>query len=115
MLEEGISAMKDLLGLMSKAKEMQAKFQALQEEIATLEATGQAGGGLVQATLTGKFELRALKIDPTLMRADEGEILEDLIIAAHNDAKGKVEYEMNTKMQEMTAGLPIPPGLKFPF
>src|SRR5262249_40976357 len=107
--------MKDLMGLMGKAKEMQAKFQALQDEIATLEATGQSGGGLVQVTLSGKFEMRSLKIDTTLMRADEGEILEDLIMAAHNDAKAKVEALMQEKTRELTAGLPLPPGMKLPF
>jgi DNA-binding YbaB/EbfC family protein len=107
--------MKDLLGLMGKAKEMQAKFQALQDEIAGLEATGQAGGGLVQVTLSGKFEMRSLKIDTTLMRPDEGEILEDLIVAAHNDAKTKVEALMQEKTRELTAGLPLPPGMKLPF
>ena len=107
--------MKDLLGLMGKAKEMQAKFQALQDEIANLEATGQSGGGLVQVTLSGKFELRSLKIDTTLMRPDEGEILEDLIIAAHNDAKTKVEALMQEKTRELSAGLPLPPGMKLPF
>ena len=107
--------MKDLLGLMGKAKEMQAKFQALQEEIAALEATGQAGGGLVKVTLSGKFELRSLRIDTTLMRPDEGEILEDLIIAAHNDAKAKVEAAMQEKTRDLTAGLPLPPGMKLPF
>jgi DNA-binding YbaB/EbfC family protein len=107
--------MKDLLGLMGKAKEMQAKFQAMQEEVAAMEATGQAGGGLVSVTLTGKFEMKALKIDPSLFKEDEVEILEDLILAAHNDAKSKSEAEINAKMQEMTAGLPLPPGMKFPF
>jgi DNA-binding YbaB/EbfC family protein len=107
--------MKDLLGLMSKAKEMQAKFQALQEQIAEIEATGQSGGGLVKVTLSGKFELRSLKIDTTLMRPDEGEILEDLIIAAHNDAKAKVEAAMQEKTRDLTAGLPLPPGMKLPF
>ena len=107
--------MKDLLGLMSKAKEMQAKFQAMQDEIATLEATGQAGGGLVSITLTGKFEMKALKIDPSLIKADEAEILEDLILAAHNDAKNKVEQVMQEKTKALTAGLPIPPGMKLPF
>lgn len=107
--------MKDLLGLLGKAKEMQTKFQALQEEIATIEASGQSGGGLVQVTLSGKFEMRALKIDPTLMRADEGEILEDLIVAAHNDAKVKVEALMQQKTSELTSGLNLPPGLKLPF
>ncbi len=107
--------MKDLLGLMGKAKEMQAKFQAMQEEMASLEATGQAGGGLVQVTLSGKFEMKALKIDPSLLKEDEAEILEDLILAAHNDAKAKMEATMQEKTKALTAGLPIPPGMKLPF
>lgn len=107
--------MKDLLGLMGKAKEMQAKFQSLQEEIAGLSATGQAGGGLVSVTLTGKFEMTALKIDPSLFKEEDVEILEDLILAAHNDAKAKVEATMQEKTRELTAGLPIPPGMKLPF
>ena len=107
--------MKDLLGLMGKAKEMQAKFQALQEEVATVEAAGQAGGGLVKVTLTGKFEMKKLEIDPELFKEDEVEILEDLILAAHNDAKAKVEEIMQEKTKELTAGLPIPPGMKLPF
>ena len=107
--------MKDLLGLMGKAKEMQAKMQAMQEEIAVMEASGQAGGGLVSVTLTGKFEMKALKIDASLFKEDEVEILEDLILAAHNDAKAKVEQIMQQKTSELTAGLPIPPGMKLPF
>ncbi len=107
--------MKDLLGMMSKAKEMQAKFQALQEEIAGMEASGQSGGGLVTVALTGKFEMKALKIDPSLFREDDIEVLEDLILAAHNDAKTKVEAAMQEKTKELTAGLPIPSGFKLPF
>ncbi|MEO3997636.1 YbaB/EbfC family nucleoid-associated protein [Mesorhizobium sp. CAU 1732] len=107
--------MKDLLGMMSKAKEMQAKFAQLQDEIATIEASGQSGGGLVQVTLSGKFELRSLKIDPSLFKEDDVEVLEDLILAAHNDAKSKVEAAMQEKTRELTAGLPIPPGMKLPF
>jgi DNA-binding YbaB/EbfC family protein len=107
--------MKDLLGLMGKAKEMQAKFQAMQEEIAMMEATGQAGGGMVKVTITGKFEMKKLDIDPSLFKEDDVEILEDLIIAAHNDAKSKVEQSMQEKTRELTAGLPIPPGMKLPF
>jgi nucleoid-associated protein EbfC len=107
--------MKDLLGLMGKAKEMQAKFQAMQEEIAALEATGQAGGGLVRVTLSGKFEIKTLKIDPSLFKEDDVEVLEDLIVAAHNDAKAKVEATMQEKTKELTAGFPVPPGLKLPF
>ncbi len=107
--------MKDLMGLMGKAKEMQAKFQTMQEEIATIEASGQSGGGLVNVTLSGKGEMKSLKIDPSLFKEDEVEILEDLILAAHADAKGKVEAVMQQKTQELTAGLPIPPGFKLPF
>ena len=107
--------MKDLLGLMGKAKEMQAKFQAVQEEMVTLEATGQAGGGMVTVTLSGKFEMKSLKIDPSLFKEDEVEILEDLLLAAHNDAKSKVEQVLAEKTREMTAGLPLPPGMKLPF
>src|SRR6187431_1662390 len=102
--------MKDLLGLMGKAKEMQAKFQAMQEEIATLEATGQAGGGLVGVTLSGKFEMTKLSIDPSLFKEEEVEILEDLLLAAHNDARAKVETLMQEKTRALTAGMPLPPG-----
>ncbi|MEQ1941380.1 YbaB/EbfC family nucleoid-associated protein [Mesorhizobium sp. VNQ89] len=107
--------MKDLLGLMGKAKEMQAKFQAMQEDISTLEATGVAGGGLVSVTLTGKGEMKSLKIDPSLFKEEEVEILEDLLLAAHNDAKAKVDATVQEKTRELTAGLPIPPGMKLPF
>src|SRR6476660_9591535 len=107
--------MKDLLGMMGKAREMQAKFQQMQEELANVEASGQSSGGLVQVTLAGKFEMKSLKIDPSLFKEDDVEILEDLILAAHNDAKVKVEAIMQQKTQELTAGLPIPPGMKMPF
>ena len=107
--------MKDLMGLMGKAKEMQAKFQAMQEDIAMMEATGQAGGGMVKVVISGKFEMKKLDIDPSLFKEDDVEILEDLIIAAHNDAKSKVEQAMQEKTRELTAGLPIPPGMKLPF
>jgi len=107
--------MKDLMGLMGKAKEMQAKFQTMQEEMANLVATGQSGGGLVSVTLSGKSEMKALRIDPSLIKADEAEILEDLILAAYNDARAKVEALTQQKTQELTAGLPLPPGMKLPF
>ena len=107
--------MRDLMGLMGKAKEMQAKFQAMQEEMARMEVQGQAAGGSVTVTLSGKSEMKALKIDPSLFKEDDVEILEDLILAAHNDAKTKLEATMQEKTQEMTAGLPIPPGMKLPF
>ena len=107
--------MKDLLGLMSKAKEMQAKMQAMQEEMSSLEETGTAGGGMVSVVLTGKFEMKSLRIDPSLFKETEVEILEDLLLAAHNDAKAKVERTMQEKTQALTAGLPLPPGMKLPF
>jgi DNA-binding YbaB/EbfC family protein len=107
--------MKDLLGLMGKAKEMQAKFQTMQEELTLVQASGQSGGGLVTVTLSGKGEMKSLRVDPSLAKPEEVEILEDLIVAAHNDAKAKVEAIMQEKTRELTAGLPIPPGMKLPF
>ncbi len=107
--------MRDMMGMLSKAKEMQAKMQAMQEEIAQMEVSATSGGGLVSLTLLGKGTLISLKIDPSLLKEGEGEILEDLIIAAHNDAKAKLEAMMAEKTQALTAGLPIPPGMKLPF
>ncbi|PYE89273.1 YbaB/EbfC family nucleoid-associated protein [Phyllobacterium leguminum] len=107
--------MRDMMGMLGKAKEMQAKMQAMQEEIAALEATGNSGGGLVSVTLSGKGVMSALKIDPSLLKEDEAEILEDLIVAAHNEAKTKIEAVMAEKTQALTAGLPLPPGFKLPF
>lgn len=107
--------MRDMMGMLSKAKEMQAKMQAMQEEIAQMEVSATSGGGLVSLTLLGKGTLTGLKIDPSLLKEGEGEILEDLIIAAHNDAKAKLEAMKAEKTQALTAGLPIPPGMKLPF
>ncbi len=107
--------MKDLMGLMGKAKEMQEKMQAMQEEIAELESSGTSGGGLVTVVLTGKGEMKSLSVDPSLFKEDDVEILEDLILAAHNEAKAKAEAVMQEKTKELTAGLPLPPGMKLPF
>ncbi len=107
--------MKDIMGLMSKAKEMQEKMQALQEELAGLEIEGNSGGGMVKVTLNGKGHIANVEIDPSLITDQDTSILEDLIMAAHNDAKAKVEEETARKTQELTAGLPIPPGMKLPF
>ena len=104
--------MRDLMGIMKQVKDMQARMQALQEELAAAEVTGQSGGGLVVVTLNGKGDMTRLRIDPTLMKADEAEILEDLVVAATQDAKAKVESSMQEKMAEITGGLPIPPGMK---
>ncbi|MBO6640017.1 MAG: YbaB/EbfC family nucleoid-associated protein [Roseitalea sp.] len=107
--------MRDIMGLMSKAKEMQEKMQAMQAEMDQMTADGTAGGGMVTVTLTGKGAMKALKIDPSMFSEDDVEILEDLIIAAHSDAKAKIEQIVAEKTQEMTAGLPLPPGMKLPF
>jgi DNA-binding YbaB/EbfC family protein len=107
--------MKDLMGMMKKAQELQSKMQEFQQNLDTVIVEGRSGGGLVTVTLNGKGELRGLKIDPSLFREDDVEVLEDLIVTAHADAKAKSELEINSKMQEMTAGLPLPPGMKFPF
>ena len=107
--------MKDLMGMMKKAQELQERMQDFQQGLGDLVIEGQAGGGLVTVSLNGKGEMRGIKIDPSLFRDDDVEVLEDLIIAAHADAKARVEAETAAKMQEMTAGLPLPPGMKFPF
>ena len=107
--------MKDLLGMMKKAQELQGKMQDFQATLADLEIEGRSGAGLVTVTLSGKGDMKRLHIDPSLFKEDDVAILEDLILAAHNDAKSKSETEINAKMQEMTAGLPLPPGMKFPF
>ncbi|MGI9409449.1 MAG: YbaB/EbfC family nucleoid-associated protein [Hyphomicrobiaceae bacterium] len=104
--------MKDLMGMMKQVQEMQAKMQQLQQELADMEITGQSGAGMVTVTLNGKGEIRALKIDPSLMKPDETEIVEDLIIAATQDAKAKVDTSSQEKMQQLTGGLALPPGLK---
>ncbi len=107
--------MKDFMGMMKAAGEMQGKMEAMQAELANMIVLGQSGGGLVTVTLSGKGEMRGVKIDPTLFKEDGVEVLEDLIIAAHNDAKAKAEYEMQSRMAQVTAGLPLPPGMKLPF
>ncbi len=104
--------MKDVMGMMKQVQQLQARMQKVQEELQELEVSGQSGGGMVRVTLNGKGEARAVKIDPSLMRPDETEILEDLLLAAFQDAKLKVETTMQSKMQEVTGGLPLPPGLK---
>ena len=107
--------MRDIMGMMSKAKELQSKMQEMQEQVAVLEVEGSAGAGLVTVTMTAKGDLKRLAIDPSLLKADEGEIIEDLIIAAHADARSKAEKLLAEKMQALTGGLGLPPGLKLPF
>jgi len=107
--------MRDIMGMMGKVKEMQAKMEQMQADIAALEVEGKSGGGLVTVTMSGKGDLKGLKIDPSLFKEDDVEILEDLIVAAHKDAKDKAEAVTAEKTKALTAGLPIPPGMKLPF
>ena len=103
--------MKDLMGMMKQVGQMQARVQKMQEELASMEVDGQSGGGLVKITLSGKGDVRRVQIDPSLAKADEVEILEDLIVAASADAKAKLDAAMQEKMQEVTGGIALPPGL----
>ncbi|WP_297323381.1 YbaB/EbfC family nucleoid-associated protein [uncultured Bartonella sp.] len=107
--------MRDMMGMMKKAKEMQAKMQAMQDEMANLQETGTSGGGFVNVTISGQGTMSAINIDPSLAKPEEIEILEDLIMAAHNEAKAKIENTIAEKTKAITAGLPIPPGFKLPF
>jgi nucleoid-associated protein EbfC len=103
--------MRDIMGLMKQVQSAQAKLQEMQAELATLEVDGQAGGGLVKLRLTAKGEMKSLSIDASLLKPDEGEILEDLIVAAHAEARKKAEAVLAEKMKAATGGLPLPPGL----
>jgi nucleoid-associated protein EbfC len=104
--------MKDLMGVMKQLGEMQSRMTRMQEELALMEIDGQAGGGLVKVVLGGKGDLKKLSIDPSLMKPGEVEILEDLVVAAAQEAKAKLEAQLQAKMQDMTGGLPLPPGMK---
>lgn len=105
----------DIMGMMKKAQAMQAKLAETQEELAQLEVEGQSGGGLVKIIMTGKGEMKAVALDPSLLVPDDKEMLEDLILAAVADAKGKADRAAAEKMQSVTSGLPLPPGFKLPF
>ena len=104
--------MKDIMGLMKQAQAMQQKMQDVQAELDTVEVEGAAGGGMVKLTMTAKGQIKAVSIDPSLLTPDEKEIIEDLIVAACNDARTKAERVMQERMAEVTKGLPLPPGLK---
>ena len=99
--------------LMQQAQKMQADMQRVQEELASLEVTGKAGGGMVEVTLTGRMECRRVRIDPAVV--SDPEMAEDLVAAAFNDAVNKVNAASQEKMGAATAGLPLPPGMKLPF
>ena len=107
--------MKNLGNLMKQAQQMQTRMEEMQRKLLDLVAEGMAGGGLVKVTLNGKNEMKAIKIDPSLLDPKEVEVLEDLIVAATNDARAKVEAEAAREMQSVTGGLNLPPGMKLPF
>jgi DNA-binding YbaB/EbfC family protein len=107
--------MKNLAGLMKQATEMQKKMEAVQAKLEAAEVEGVSGAGLVRVTLSGKGELRAVRIDPKLIDPAEAEMLQDLIVAAHADAKRKSEALAAEEMKDVTGGLSLPPGLKLPF
>lgn len=104
--------MPDIMGLMKQASELQSKMSELQAELDRTEVDGAAGGGLVRLTMSAKGEVRSVNIDPSLLTPQEKEVVEDLMVAAHGDARRKAEILVQEKMQSLTGGLPIPPGMK---
>jgi nucleoid-associated protein EbfC len=107
--------MKNLGGLMKQAQQMQERMQEMQSRLETLEISGESGAGLVRVTLNGKGEMKGVKIDPKLADPADMEMLEDLIVAAHRDAKGKIDAQTAAEMQKITGGMQLPPGMKLPF
>ncbi|MGZ5836135.1 MAG: YbaB/EbfC family nucleoid-associated protein [Xanthobacteraceae bacterium] len=104
--------MADFLGLMKQAAELKSKMETMQAELDQITVEGTAGGGMVTVTLTAKGEMKGLRIDPSLVKPGETEIIEDLVIAAHSDACRKAEAVMQEKMKTVAGGLPLPPGMK---
>ncbi|MCL2427819.1 MAG: YbaB/EbfC family nucleoid-associated protein [Alphaproteobacteria bacterium] len=107
--------MKNLAGLMKQASEMQAKMAEMQAKLEAMEIEGTAGAGLVSVTLNGKSELKRLRIDPKLLDPTDVEMLQDLLVAAHAEAKRKIETAAADEMRALTGGLDLPPGMKLPF
>lgn len=107
--------MKNLSNMLKDAQKLQGRMAEMQARLAEAETTGSAGGGMVTVTLSGKGEMRRIKIDKTLADPEEIEILEDLVVAATNDAKAKLEVQMQEEMQKLTGGMAMPPGFKLPF
>lgn len=107
--------MKNIGNMLKEAQKLQQRMLEMQQRLAETEMSGQSGGGLVTVTLSGKGEMRRIKIDKSLVDPAEVEVLEDLIVAATNDAKAKIEAHLSAEMQKMTGGLPLPPGMKLPF
>ncbi|HEV7371241.1 YbaB/EbfC family nucleoid-associated protein [Arenibaculum sp.] len=107
--------MKNLGQMMKQAQQMQARMQEMQNKLAEVEVTGQSGAGMVSVTLNGRGEMKAVKLDKSVVDPEDPEVLEDLIVAAFNDAKGKVESHVAEETQKLMGGLNLPPGMKLPF
>ncbi|BBK34566.1 hypothetical protein EDC65_2945 [Stella humosa] len=107
--------MKNIGEMMRQAQQMQQRMQEMQDGLANIEATGSSGAGMVEVTLNGKGAARRIRIDPQLLEPKETEVLEDLIVAAINDAKAKVDAHAAEEMAKLTGGLKLPPGIKLPF
>jgi DNA-binding YbaB/EbfC family protein len=107
--------MKNIGAMMKQVQEMQSRMADMQARLETLTVTGQSGAGLVKLTLTGKGGMKGLEVDPSLLKPEEKEILEDLVIAAHTDAKSRMDAMVAEEMKQVTGGLPLPPGFQLPF
>lgn len=107
--------MKNIGAMMKQVQEMQTRMADMQARLETLTVTGQSGAGLVKATLSGKGVMKGLEVDPSLLKPEEKEILEDLVIAAHTDAKSRMDQLVADEMKQVTGGLPLPPGFQLPF
>ncbi len=107
--------MKNLTNMMKQAQEMQSKMAEMQDRLGDIEVTGQAGGGMVSIVTTAKHEVRSLSIDPSLINPEEAEMLEDLVVAAINDARAKAEARVQEETSQLMGGLKLPPGVKLPF
>jgi nucleoid-associated protein EbfC len=107
--------MKNLGGLMKQAQQLQERMQEMQARLETMETTGESGAGLVRVTLNGKGDMKRVKIDPKLADPADMEMLEDLVVAAHRDAKDKIDTQAAAEMQKISGGLQLPPGMKLPF
>ena len=105
--------LKDLGGLMQQAQQMQQKMKELQDQLEREEIVGSSGAGLVKVTVNGKNETRRIEIDASLFKPEDKGVVEDLIVAAANDARGKVEAAVQEQMKQITGGIPLPPGFKF--
>ena len=107
--------MKNLAGLMKQAHQMQSRMEEMQARVQAMEVAGESGAGMVRVTLNGKGDMRGLRIDPKIVDPQDAEVLQDLVMAAHRDAKTKLDAAMAEEMRKVTGGIDLPPGLKLPF